>query len=209
MTIQINDKFLYNGYEYHITAVEYPSDFFDINDYGLEPTKGSADCLRGYIATFALNDKKLVLKQLETNNGNKEKFEAPPINNKHPEIIITRGLNLLEQIKNHTILRNSKSWKTTIENYGNWKEYLYKDVDLMLNYTGSIIISRYRIVVEDSIHIDFQSAPRYVKSGFNLKFRNGELEDITEIVSQSREEETDCEGIPVYLKKTGLSTDRK
>jgi len=70
-TAQINDKFIYKGQAYAISAVEHPRAFFDIQRLGLDPEPMSTACWRGYVATFTIDsDNRLLLTHLSTNDGN-------------------------------------------------------------------------------------------------------------------------------------------
>ena len=120
MSSQIDDEFIYNDNKYYLSAVEFPQNFIDIYSLGIKPTEFTTACYRGFVATFAINNEKLVLNKLYTNNGNKIKNEVPIINNKLPKISVPNGL--LDEYKN------------------SWREFTYEDIDLVINYTGSIII---------------------------------------------------------------------
>jgi len=105
----------------------------DIYSLGIKPIEFSTACWRGFVATYAINRGRLVLKKLYTNNGNEIKNEAPLINNKSPEISVPKGL--------------VGEYKDT------WKEFTYKNINLLIPYTGSILITKDFIWVGMSIWV--------------------------------------------------------
>jgi hypothetical protein len=123
MTAQIHDKFIYKRAEYCISALEFPDACIDIYSLlGFVPRSITTACWRGYVATYALKKGMLVLKKLYTNNGNNIENEIPRINNKLPEISIRKGL--IDEFKNTL------------------RDFTYKNIDLKIQYTGSIVITR-------------------------------------------------------------------
>jgi hypothetical protein len=91
MSGQVSDKFQYKNAEYDISAIEFPEKFFDIGSFGLNPTSESTACWRGYVATFTINNNKLVLYKLDTNNGNRKNDKIIPVNGIFPKAIESEG----------------------------------------------------------------------------------------------------------------------
>jgi hypothetical protein len=125
----------------------------DIYSLGIKPTEFSTACWRGFVATYATNRGKLVLKKLYTNNGNEIKNEAPLINNKSPEISVPKGL--------------VDEYKDT------WKEFTYKNINLPIPYSGSIIITK-DFIWDKYVHMGFQSPFSY-EIVMQLTFKDGKL----------------------------------
>lgn len=166
MSGQINDKLIYNDAEYNISAIEFPEAFIDIYSLGIKPKMNSTACWRGYVATYTINNSKLVLDKLYTNNGNNIENEPPLINNKLPNIIIKEGL---------------------IDEYKNSRDFVYENIDLPINYTGSIIITN-ELIMERYVHMGFQSPTSY-KVVIQLIFNEGQLvssNDLSSIATSIR-----------------------
>jgi hypothetical protein len=139
----------------------------DIYSLGIRPTEFSTACWRGFVATYAINRKKLVLKKLYTNNGNEIKNEAPLINNKSPEISVPKGL--------------VDEYKDT------WKEFTYKNINLFIPYTGSILVTK-DFILGRYVHMGFQSPFSY-EIVIQLTFKDGKLissKDLSDIAKSIR-----------------------
>jgi len=169
MTAQVNDRFRYNNVEYSLSAIEFPKKFINIYSLGIKPKMFSTANYRGYEATFAINNNNLVLDKLYTNNGNKVKNKAPLINNKLPKISIPE--DLVEIYKN------------------SYKTFTYEDLGLIIQYTGSIIITK-DFIVDRYIHMGFQSPINY-NVVIQLTFNNGQFvssNDLSSIAKSIRED---------------------
>ena len=82
MKAQFFDGFNFDKYKFSIVAVEYPENFFNITDFGLNPGLQDESCIRGYTGIFTVNDdKRLCLISLLTNNNN---LSAPAIDGIEP-----------------------------------------------------------------------------------------------------------------------------
>jgi len=141
----------------------------DIYSLGFKPTEFSTACWRGYIATYAIYKNNLVLKNLYTNNGSDLKNEAPRLNNKLPKISI------------------NEKWVSE-ETRRNRKEFTYKNINLPVLYTGSIIITK-DFILNRYIHMGFQSPFSY-EIVIQLTFKNGKLissKDLSDIAKSIRE----------------------
>lgn len=169
MSSQIKDKFIYKRTEYTISVIESPETFIDINSLlGFGPRKFSTACYRGYVATYALYKNKLILKKLYTNNGNNIDNKIPAINNKLPKISIREGL--------------IDEFKSTL------RDFTYENINLKIQYTGSIIITK-GFIMERYVHMGFQSPLSY-KTVMQLTFNNGLListKDFSDIAKSTRE----------------------
>jgi hypothetical protein len=162
MSSQIDDEFIYNDNKYYLSAVEFPEKFIDIYSLGIKPTEFHTACYRGFVATFAINNEKLVLNKLYTNNGNKIENEVPMINNKLPKISVPNGL--LDEYKN------------------SWREFTYEDIDFVIDYTGSIIIVKDYINKYISGPYAFLSiSPFCYKEIIKLTFVEGNLTNIKDL----------------------------
>jgi len=121
MSHQIEDEFIYDSNKYILSDIEFPENFIDIYSLGFKPTEFNTACWRGFIATYSVYKKYLVLKNLYTNNGSNLKNVAPKLNNKLPKISI------------------NKDWVSE-ETKMNRREFTYTNINLNIPYTGSIII---------------------------------------------------------------------
>jgi hypothetical protein len=153
MSGQIDDTFQYNNVEYNLSAIEFPERFIDIYAFGIEPIEFHTACWRGFVATFTINSKKLlILNRLYTNNGSDKTNKAPLINGKLPKISTPEGL---------------------IEEYADFREYYYDDLDYAIPYTGSLIITK-DLIENMYVHMGFQSPISY-KNVLHLVFDNGQF----------------------------------
>jgi hypothetical protein len=141
----------------------------DIYSLGFKPTEFSTACWRGYIATYAIYKNNLVLKNLYTNNGSDLKNEAPKLNNKLPEISI------------------DEEWVSE-ETRKNRREFKYRNVNLPVLYTGSIIITK-DFIWDKYIHMGFQSPFSY-EIVIQLTFKDGKIissKNLSDIAKSIRE----------------------
>jgi hypothetical protein len=79
MTAQINDSFLFQDQKFSIVGVS-DENLFHPAEYGKQPLPRITSCWRGYVATYAILDDKLVLSMLQVNLGR----EGPPVHNVRP-----------------------------------------------------------------------------------------------------------------------------
>jgi hypothetical protein len=168
MTAQIDDKFIYKGKSYSVSAVENPDKFFDFQYLGIAPEAESTACWRGYVAEFSIDEKQLVLKNLSTNNGN-GKSPIPVINGTEPLIVKPKGL---------------------VHEYSAWRNLLYKNVNLPLHYSGAVLITD-QFIEERYVHMGFQSPLSY-EVVIELIFDNGifnEENNLSNIAAVKRDNE--------------------
>lgn len=166
MTAQINDIFLYEDIEYDLSAIEFPGRFFSVKRLGITPMSPHTACWRGYVATFSIHKDKLVLKALDTNNGN-GKAEPVAINRIMPEITKPEKLS---------------------KDYGEWRDWQYRDVNKIIRYTGRVMITD-DFIQERYIHMGFQSPLSYRKV-IELTFDKGKFiggNDLSETIAKMRE----------------------
>ena len=171
----VNDKFVFRRGEYDVADIEFPENFIGISSLGLKPSPFDSACLSGYIATYSVYKKYLVLKDLYTNNGRDLKNEPPKINNKLPKISINDA-------------PVSEETKT------NWREFTYENINLIIPYTGSILIVK-DFIWEEFVHPGCQFNCNY-KVVIQLSFNNGKYimsKDLSDIVKQLREKNNDDE----------------
>jgi hypothetical protein len=163
---QVDDKFVFRRGEYGVAAIEFPENFINISSLlGFYPTSFDSACWRGYIATYSVYKKYLVLKDLYTNNGNDLKNEAQKLNNKLPKI----------------------------SSNGGWgRELIYENINLIIPYTGSVLISK-DFIWEEFVNPGCQFNCNY-KVVIQLSFNNGKYimsKDLSDIVKQLREKNND------------------
>lgn len=147
MTAQAGDGFVHNGKEYTIDP-----GILHIDTLGLSPEGVNSACWRGCVMWFRLDGNKLLLKDVFTNNGNRKDGPIPHINGIKPIIIKPEGL---------------------MEEYRHFRELKYKDVDLPLSYTGTILLKA-DFIEERYVHIGFQSPLSY-ETVIELTFEKGIL----------------------------------
>ncbi|SHF15202.1 hypothetical protein SAMN05444392_108143 [Seinonella peptonophila] len=157
MTAQVKDIMRIGDINYTISAIEKPNYFFNVFDLGFSPKKFSTACYRGFKAIFAIDvNNQLILKDLYTNNGDKEPIV---LNGIQPENI-----------------RHSAG------------DLFYKDVNLPLHYTGSILITD-GFIQKYYRHMGFQS-PLYYNTVVKYVFDQGifmESIDLSEEAKKRRE----------------------
>ena len=111
----------------------------------------------------------MVLKNLYTNNASNLKNEAPKLNNVLPEISI------------------NEKWVSE-ETRKNRREFNYKDVNLKIPYTGSMIINK-DFILERYVHMGFQSPFSY-RTVIQIIFNDGKFiysKDLSNIAKSIRE----------------------
>jgi len=151
MSEQINDTFDYKNTIFCISAVQFPYEFFSIQQLGLNPESESTDCWRGYVAKFSLHQGKLILKDIDTNNSNGKALPVA-INGVVPDVKKPPMLN---------------------EDYRNWRNWHYRDINLILPYSGSVLITD-SFLNERIVQVGFQSPLSYRKV-IELRFDKGHL----------------------------------
>jgi len=150
MSAQERDLFIYNGVSYYLVGVDPIEKFFSINKLGIYPVAPSTANWRGFIATFAVSQGQLILKDLITNNGNIEGSLAIELNGIIP-----------------LVSKPNKAPETS-----KWREWHYNNVNLLIPYTGKVIITdRYN----NYGHTAFYEPSEYFGDLIILSFTDGEL----------------------------------
>jgi len=148
MSAQEKDIFIYNGISYYLVGVDPIANFFSINDLGIYPVEFSTANWRGFIATFTVYQDQLMLKDLITNNGNREDSIIVKINGISPSV--------------HIPEKAPESTK--------WRDWYYDNVNLKIPYTGKVMITdRYN----NYGHTAFYEPPSYFGNIIELCFTDG------------------------------------
>jgi len=172
MTGQINDNFNYSGKNYSLSSVEYPDLFFNIEDLGFKTFSDCTACWRGYTAGFAINKADLlVLRDLSVNHSVKAPKDgsapkAPLINKKRP----TGNDSYGQGPEGYDDYEDEDEDEDEAPSFYSF-HLSYKKVDLPLNYTGGIIITR-GFIRSRYVHQGFQSPTSY-EEVIELRFENG------------------------------------
>lgn len=145
MTAQIGDKFIFRGDDYSIVAISNPIQF-DPKDYGLKPTPRSSACWKGYWCDYHISENGIMLKNLYVYS---EDNCYPEINGIKPE---------------------AKEGKKKFQYMGH---YLYKDLDMFMDYTGKILVGK-GFMRDYYIHMGYQRAWAYEVLE-ELVFESGKL----------------------------------
>ena len=170
--ISLTTTLIYNSDRYIVWAAEFPNNFFNIDNiyaFGLKPEVFDVTSMRDYAATFAINNNELVLNKLFTNNGYNIENEPPLINNKLPKISASR-----DRPDGHK---------------SNWRDFTYEDVNLPLDYTGSIIITKDFINDNRYSHLSELCSLILYSVVLQLSFNKGKLvsdRDLSDVASSAR-----------------------
>jgi hypothetical protein len=149
MTAQLHDQFIVEGESHNVAGVS-GDGLFDPEAYGLQPVSWNTACWRGYVATYALRDRRLVVRELELN------LSMP-----HQGASATVAAPLL----------NGVEARRSPEPYG--FEYVYEDLGLLLPYNGGLLLAR-GFLDDLYVHMGFHPAWKYRKV-LELIFEEGRL----------------------------------
>jgi len=150
VSAQERDNFIYNAASYYLVGVDPIEKFFSIHELGIYPVAPSTANWRGFVATFAISQGQLILRDLITNNGNKEDALVVALNGITP-----------------TIIKPSKAPETS-----SWREWHYNNVNLLIPYTGKVTITdRYN----NFGHTAFYEPPEYFGNFIILSFKDGKV----------------------------------
>lgn len=141
MTMQIPDIYIYKGSEFEIIAFQ---DNYELNleELGLEPVMNCTNCIRGYTATYTFDRGNFELIELIVS----QEKEFPVINNVIPEEYyedygdIELDFSQLDELENICQGDEESISINKDEDYCENKVKIYKDLNLLINYTGSILI---------------------------------------------------------------------
>lgn len=141
MTMKILDIYIYKGYEFEIIAFQ---DNYELNleELGLEAVMNCTDCIRGYTATYTFDSGNFKLIELIVS----QEKEFPIINNVIPEEYYENysdsefDFSELDELENIYQGDEESISINKDEDYCEIKVKVYKNLNLLINYTGSILI---------------------------------------------------------------------
>ena len=141
MTMKIPYIYIYKGYEFEIIAFQ---DNYELNleELGLEPVMNCTDCIRGYTATYTFDSVNFKLIELIVS----QEKEFPIINNVIPEEYYENysdsefDFSELDELENIYQGDEESISINKDEDYCEIKVKVYKNLNLLINYTGSILI---------------------------------------------------------------------
>jgi hypothetical protein len=174
MTAQASDIVIYNGDQLHMCAYS-DGEPFDPKKYGYRPVMASTACWRGYLSEYKIENKQLYLDKLHISH---QENDLPASQNKQPP-------NL-----NGSVASVSKQ-----SFIGRW---LFKDVNLPLEYTGGLIVAQ-GFIRSLYVHMGFHPAWKY-EEVHELVFESGKLKSESDLsrtmveVREKIESETTNEG---------------
>jgi len=161
MSAQTPDYFIHEDFKYCFSSTQFLKEVFSMEKLGINPDEPDTACWRGYVATFSVIEKMLVLKDLHTNNG----------------------YGILSILKKPVTINGKKP--EVIKFGGDWKYY---DVNLPIEFTGKILITD-DFIKERYVHMGFQS-PLSFRRVMKLKFDNGFLidsKDVSKVIARLRQ----------------------
>ena len=169
MTAQFKDTFRYQGKTLNLAGIS-GAGLFAPADHGLDPTSWSSACWRGYRAHYVVTNDKLSLSALDVSLTNpKEARESTAIRVPAPLI-------------------NGISASAPPDGIRISFEYEYKDLDLLVPYSGGLLLAT-DFIKELYVHMGFHPAWKY-RQVFELIFESGVLEeerDVSEKLSAIRQ----------------------
>lgn len=199
MTAQASDIFNYKHHSYDLSAIESPDKFFVFDTLGLNnPSIFSTGCHRGYIATFHINRQgRLTLQHLDTSDHNlweymnadeaekqKIKNSIPRVNDKYPIFVHSScGLYTKVDIKGRCSVYKNKDGCRQLRGYTYYGNAFYQDNDLVLNYTGSVVICA-GFIPSLYVHMGFQEPFKY-RHVVRLDFCEGILAGETDLSAKA------------------------
>jgi hypothetical protein len=157
MTAQTNDIFVYDGAQWELAGIS-EGELFDPADLGAEQEAESSACWRGYKATFAVVDSRLVLHEFEGSL-------APP----------GPGRLALLHLKHWAVRwpRLVARWPGMRIAAGDMACCLYEGLDYPLPYTGGVLLA-HGFIPELYVHMGFHPAWKY-REVIELVFERGRL----------------------------------
>ncbi|MDO5562805.1 MAG: hypothetical protein Q4F74_04250 [Synergistaceae bacterium] len=174
MTAQIDDGFRWNNKVYNLSRAQNIKSLFDEDDIPklgfTQSTRVSTGCWRGYVATFGVNnDGRLILWGLRIDDYPADK-QIPSLNGNAPSSIEPNGKDR--------------------------KDLLYTDLDMLLQYSGSILITN-GFLQWRYVHMGFQN-PMYYETVIELTFHNGCLAETKDFSQEAKRLRSDLRAIKTY-----------
>ena len=161
-TAQIGDIFRYRQKKYGIVAMSAPV-LFDPKNYGMEPHASSTACRRGFWCEYDIREDGLYLQNLYLFNRDDNYPEFNGVSPEPPEYI--------QYVVNPGNNKNIKKKRRNIPT--NFGHRLYKDVDLLIPYTGKILTGK-DFLRDYCINMGFQQPFAY-KTLIEFVFKEGLL----------------------------------
>jgi hypothetical protein len=154
MTAQMNDSFRFQEHDYSIAGIS-EGELFDPTLLALAPGSGGVctACYRGYLATFAVKQDRLVLDQLRIN------LEDPDLGGPAPPLV------------------NGKSASRPDEEF--FFNFEYLDLDYHLEYSGGVLLAD-GFIEELYVHMGFHPAWKYTTVK-ELTFEHGQLRQVKDV----------------------------
>jgi hypothetical protein len=153
MTAQFSDIFIFKDVKFELAAFS-SDEPFEPEEYQMQPTGRFTSCWRGFLCIYALKENNLILKDLsinlydETNKTERISLRGPELNSVKPIAP--------DPEEKHWFFNNN-----------------YQNVDLMLDYSGGMLIGN-DFIEELYVHMGFHPAWKY-KEVFELDFEKGIL----------------------------------
>ena len=152
MSQQQEDPFIWKGEEWVFMGADDVYKLFDPEEYGLHPEELDTGCYKGFVISFKMEGDRLLLHNLVVNTED----------DIYPDINGVSAVLVPEYTRKGGVKRYNR--------FGGYHEY--KDIDLELNYTGTMIVGK-----------DFKKSysgcaftlPFAYKTSYDLKFRDGRL----------------------------------
>lgn len=157
MTAQMFDIVFFEGEDYKLSnsTNEIP---FEIESFNIEPVRTSTSCLRGFRRTFAVENKRLLIKQLDVND---KKIRGLGLSEYRPNIIYGKSPKINHPPDVDTLF-----------------EMTYQELNHEIDFTGSMLVGKtlYSGLLD---HID--STRWEQKEVYELTFINGVLISSTDM----------------------------
>ena len=179
MTMQIPDIYIYKGNEFEIIAFQDNCEL-NLEELGLEPVMNSTDCVRGYTATYTFDSGNFKLIELIVS----QEKEFPVINNVIPEEYYENyddiefdfiELDEFDEMENVYQDYEESNYINVDNDYCPIKVKIYKNLNLLINYTGSILIGRNYMTNKYS---RFFKEPYGYSEVYEVAFNAGSLTEI-------------------------------
>lgn len=162
MTVQVSDQLKYNSKTYELLQEDGDPFLFNPLKYGFDIYNKSSDCFKGHISTYAIKNNYLVLDRLEVNSTKKVN-----LNNIKPN----KGILMY-------FISKLKIWKMI------GFDYIYKNINLRINYTGEILIGFDEIACDFDDNYYYENyvlSPHSFKEVIKLEFVKGRVVNVTDI----------------------------